>query len=115
MRSVNDTHVAACARAIRTSNFYPDTQVVSLVTKNIRDFSMRKLAVLGIKVQRPDTFLLDRFQQAPQAVASAFSALRSTLRSAPTSDELLERLAADGQSTTAAALHDAERKDVVRL
>ncbi len=115
MRSAKDTHVAACARAILTGDFYPGTQVVSLVTKNIRDFGIRKLATLGIEVLRPDAFLLEHFQQDPAAVASAFAALRATLRSAPTPERLLERLAADGQVLTAAALHDAWRQGAVSL
>lgn len=115
MRSTKDTHVAACAHAILAGEFYPDTPVVNLVTRNIRDFGVRKLAALGIEVLRPDTFLLDSFQQAPEAVASAFAALRSTLRSAPEPDQLLERLAADGQALTAAALHAAWQQGAVRL
>ena len=115
MRSAKDTHVAACARAVLAGDFYPDTQVVSLVTRNIRDFGIRKLAALGIEVLRPDTFLLHRFQQDPEAVASAFAALRSTLRSAPAANRLLERLAADGQVVTASAMHDAWQQGAVRL
>ena len=115
MRSTKDSHVAACARAILAGDFYSGTQVVSLVTKNIRDFGVRKLATLGIEVQRPDAFLLDQFQQDPALVASAFAALRSTLRSAPEPDQLLERLAADDQALTAAALHDAWQQGAVRL
>ena len=115
MRSAKDVHVAACAAAILAGDFYPGTQVVSLVTKNIRDFGVRKLASQGIEIQRPDAFLLAQFQQDPAAVASAFAALRATLRSAPEPDRLLERLAADGQSLTAAALHDAWQQGAVRL
>ena len=115
MRSTKDIHIAACAAAILAGDFYPGTQVVSLVTKNIRDFGVRKLATLGIEVLRPDAFLLDRFQRDPAAVALAFAALRSTLRSAPEPDQLLERLAADGQSLTAAALHDAWQQGAVCL
>ncbi len=115
MRSAKDIHVAACAKAILAGAFYPGTQVVSLVTKNIRDFGVRKLANLGIEVQRPDAFLLEQFQQDPTSVASAFAALRATLRSAPEPDQLLDRLAADGQALTAAALHDACRQNAVRL
>ena len=115
MRSAKDTHVAACAAAILVGDFYPNTQVVSLVTKNIRDFRVRKLASLGIEVQRPDAFLLAQFQQDPAAVASAFAALRATLRSASEPDRLLERLAADGQSLTAAAMHEAWQQGAVRL
>ena len=115
MRSAKDTHVAACAAAILAGDFYSNTQVVSLVTKNIRDFRVRKLAGLGIEVQQPDAFLLNQFRQDPAAVASALAALRATLRSAPEPDRLLERLAADGQSLTAAALHDAWQQGAVRL
>jgi hypothetical protein len=71
--------------------------------------------VQGIEVQQPDAFLLNQFRQDPAAVASAFAALRATLRSAPEPDRLLERLAADGQSLTAAALHDAWQQGAVRL
>lgn len=87
----------------------------TLFASNIRDVGVRKLATLGIEVTRPDTFLLDRFRQEPKTVASAFAALRSTLRSAPTPERLLERLAADGQVLTAAAMLDAWQQDAVRL
>ena len=106
---------AACAAAILAGDFYPSTQVVSLVTKNILDFGIRKLASQGIEVQRPDAFLLERCQEDPATVASAFAALRATLRSAPTPASLLERLAADGQSLTAAALHEVGRQVAVRI
>lgn len=79
MRSAKDIHVAACANVLRAQHYYADTPVVSLVTKNIRDFGVRKLATLGIEVQRPDAFLLDLFR-------------------------LIERLAADGQTEVAAAM-----------
>ena len=115
MRSAKDVHVAACAAAVLAGDFYPNEDVVSLVTKNIRDFGVRKLASQGIEVQRPDAFLLAQFQQHPSAIASAFAALRATLRSAPEPERLLERLAADGQSLTAAALHDAWQQGAVRL
>lgn len=115
MRSAKDTHVAACAAAILAGDYYSSTQVVSLVTKNIRDFGVRKLATLSIEVQRPDAFLLVQFKQDPAAVASAFAALRATLRSAPEPDRLLERLAADGQTLTAAALREAWQQGAVRL
>jgi len=115
MRSAKDVHVAACAAAILADDFYPGTHVVSLVTKNIRDFGVRKLASQGIEVQRPDAFFLQQFHQDPAAVASAFAALRATLRSAPEPDRLLERLAADGPVLTAAALHEAWQQGAVRL
>jgi hypothetical protein len=71
--------------------------------------------VQGIEVQQPDAFLLNQFRQDPAAFALAFAALRATLRSAPEPDRLLERLAADGQSLTAAALHDAWQQGAARL
>ena len=71
--------------------------------------------VQGMEVRQPDAFLLNQFRQDPAAVASAFAALRATLRSAPEPDRLLERLAADGQSLTAAALHDAWQQGAARL
>lgn len=115
MRSAKDVHVAACAATILADGFYAGAEVVNLVTKNIRDFGVRKLEALGIKVQRPDAFLLAQFQQDPPSIASAFASLRATLRSAPQPDQLLKRLADDGQSLTAAALHDAWRQGAVRL
>lgn len=66
MRSVMDTHVAACAAAILADGYYPGTHAVSLVTKNTRTFGIRKLAALGIDVLRPDPFLLDQFTSSVQ-------------------------------------------------
>ena len=104
MRSAKDTHVAACAHVLQARHYYQNTAVVSLVTKNIRDFSVKKLATLGIDVQRPDGFLRKLITENETGVASAFAALRATLRSAPAAERLLDRLAADGQIETAAAL-----------
>ena len=59
MRSVKDIHVAACANVLRVQRYYPNTPLVSLITKNIRDFGVKKLATLGIEVQHPDAFLLN--------------------------------------------------------
>jgi PIN domain len=41
MRSTKDMHVAACAHAIVAGDFYPQAEVVSIVTHNIRDFGVR--------------------------------------------------------------------------
>lgn len=115
MRSAKDMHVAACAHAIVAGGYYPLAEVVSLVTHNIRDFGVRKLAAMGIEVTRPDAFLFDLFRRDAQGVADAFAALRATLRSAPAPDRLLERLSADGQVSTAAAMLAAGRQGTVRL
>ena len=114
-RSAKDIHVAACAHVLRVQHYYPDAPVVSLVTKNVRDFGVRKLATLGIEVQRPDAFLLDLIANDEPGVAAAFAALRATLRSNPTPEQLLERLAADGQPGTAAALLVAWQTGAVSL
>ena len=115
MRSAKDTHVAACAHAVLADDDYPDRPIVSLVTRNIRDFGVRKLAALGIEVMRPDAFLLELFHQNTAAVAAAFAGLRASLRSAPAPEQLVERLAADGQTETASALLRAWRRGFVQL
>lgn len=115
MRSAKDMHVAACAHAIIMGGYYPKSEVVSLVTHNVRDFGVRKLAALGIEVSRPDAFLLDLFRRDAHGVAAAFAALRATLRSTPAPDLLLERFSADGQASTAAAMLAASRQRIVRL
>ena len=104
MRSVKDTHVAACAHAVLTQAYYPGVQVVSLVTKNVKDFGVKKLATVGIAIQRPDPFLLALFQQQPDEVSAAFQAFRHTLCSNPTVQRLLDKLAGDGQVQVAAAM-----------
>lgn len=114
-RSMKDTHVAACAYAILANPYYPGTQVVSLVTKNVKDFGVQKLATIGIAIQRPDAFLLALFQQQPSAVGAAFSAFRQSLRSNPTAPALLQKLAADGQQRVAAAMLAAWQQGTLAL
>ncbi len=93
----------------------PQAKVVSLITKNVRDFGVTTLADLGILVQRPDAFLLRLLRENLSEFASAFASLRQILRSAPTPEHLLQRLAADGQSQTAAALHALWFEDSAKL
>ena len=114
MRSAKDIHVAACAHAVLAGSYYPDATVVNLVTKNARDFVVRKLAALGIEVMRPDAFLLTLFERDPASVAAAFASLRSTLRSAPAPEHLLTRLATDSQVQTAATMLRAWRQGAVQ-
>jgi hypothetical protein len=110
VRSAKDMHVAACAHAIVAGGYYPQTEVISLVTNNVRDFGVRRIAALGIEVLRPDAFLLGLFQREPEGVAAAFAALRITLRSEPAAERLLDRLSADGQARTATAMLAASRQ-----
>ena len=114
MRSAKDIHVAACAQAVLAGSYYPNGTVVNLVTKNVRDFGVRKLAALGIEVMRPDAFLLNLFERDPASMAAAFASLRGTLRSAPAPEQLLAKLAADGQVQTTAAMLNAWRQGVVQ-
>jgi PIN domain len=113
VRSAKDIHVAACAHAVLAGDFYSNLQAVSLVTNNVRDFAVRRLGELGIAVTRPDVFLLELCRRDVQGVAAAFSALRASLRSGPTADQLLDSLSADGQVTTATELLDASKRGVV--
>lgn len=114
IRSAKDIHVAACAHAVLAGSYYPNGTVVNLVTKNVRDFGVRKLAALGIEVMRPDAFLLTLFERHPASVAAAFASLRGTLRSAPAPEQLLAKLAADSQVQTAAAMLNAWQQGVVQ-
>ncbi len=104
MHSAKDIHVAACAHAVLAQHYYPGVQVVSLVTKNIKDFGVKKLATVGIAVQRPDPFLLALFQQQPDEMGSAFRVFRQSLRSNPAVPRLLDMLAGDGHVQVAAAM-----------
>jgi len=115
VRSVKDTHVAACAHALVAGAAYPRARVVNLLTNNVRDFRVRQLADLGVMVIRPDPFLIDLWGLDAAGVAAAFAALRATLRSAPMPERLLDRLAADGQIRTATVLRDASRHGTVVL
>jgi PIN domain len=115
VRSKNDVHVAACAHTLAAGQHYPHVKTVNLVTKNIRDFGVRKLADLGIEVSRPDDFLLALFDRSPGELAAAFGSLRATLRSSPTPEALLERLATDGQARTASAMQAALQRKTVQL
>lgn len=115
VRSAKDIHVAACAHAVLTGDFYPNLRAVTLVTNNIRDFGIRKLSDLGITVTRPDAFLFALCRRDVRGVAAAFAALRASLRSAPTAGELLARLSADGQVKTAAELLEASRRNAATI
>lgn len=50
MRSTKDTHVAACAYAVLAVKAYPGPEAVNLVTRNTKDFKIRQLEQLGVRV-----------------------------------------------------------------
>lgn len=115
VRSAKDTHVAATAQVLLAQGYYPAVQVVSLVTKNMKDFKVGHLAGQGIAVQRADAFLSGLVATQPDVIAAAFRGLRLSLPSAPEPAALLDRLAADGQVNTANALRVAEAAGAVQL
>lgn len=115
VRSAKDIHVAACAHAVLAGDFYSNLRAVSLVTNNVRDFAVRRLGELGIAATRPDAFLVELCRRDVQGVAAAFSALRASLRSAPTASQLLDRLSAERQAMTAALLLDASKRGALTL
>ena len=79
------------------------------MSKNIKDFKIRQLELLGIVVQKPDRFLLETFKASPEGVAAAFATFRVSLRSNPTPELLLRKLAKDGQRNFAAAVFAASQ------
>lgn len=115
LRSAKDAHVAAAAQALRALKYYADTAVINLVTKNVRDFKVQRLAERGIAVQHADAFLCSLMKTHSAEVAAAFQGLRTSLTSQPSPPALLSRLANDGQVSAAAALLAASASGVLRL
>lgn len=106
VRSVKDTHVAACAHYLIAAKAYPSPSVVALVSRNTRDFKKAALAGLSIALTKPDVFLDGLTVAQPVAVAAAFRRFRQDLASRPEPAALLERLRRDGQIKTTERLRD---------
>lgn len=115
VRSAKDTHVAACAYALLAIRAYPGREAINLVSKNTKDFKIRQLEQLGVRLQKPDLFLSRMFEENPAGIAGAFSAFRASLRSDPEPERLLDKLAADGQPNFAAAMLTAKRVGIIAL
>jgi hypothetical protein len=115
MRSPKDTHVAACARVLLARGYYPHASVVQLVSKNVRDYGVGKLEQLDIVVSHPDAFLLGLWRKEQVIVAEAFAVFRQSLQSRPTVEQLLQRLAADGQERIAAAMLKTQKSGKLQL
>ncbi len=76
-----DRHVAAAAVELAPC---------ALVTSNERHFDAEALAALGVKVQSPDDFLTERFDESPAFVhAASKEAAANLTRTAPTWDHYL--------------------------
>ncbi len=71
---------------------------------NTKDFKVRQLEQLSIRVQKPDLFLSTMFDENPAGVAGAFLAFRASLKSNPAPERLLDKLTEDGQLNFAAAM-----------
>lgn len=70
-------HVAAAAVVARK---HSGTDVVTVITWNLKDFDRKELAEAGLAVENPDTFLCSLFADAPQMVSAAFMRMRDNLR-----------------------------------
>jgi len=101
VRSAKDIHVAACAHYLIATKAYLETPVVSLVTRNTKDFKKAALAELNIALQKPDAFLDGLIAAQAIECAAAFRRFRMDLTSKPEPEMLLERLERDGQINSA--------------
>lgn len=115
VRSVKDTHVAACAHYLMAAKAYPGTSAVALVSHNTKDFKKAVLAGLGIALQKPDAFLDGLTVAQPVEVAAAFRRFRLDLSSKPEPQALLERLERDGQVKAAQRLRDLHQAQTIEL
>lgn len=115
VRSVKDTHVAACAHHLIADNAYPGISPIALVTRNTKDFKKAALAGLGIALMKPDAFLDGLTATQPQDVAAAFRRFRLDLTSQPEPEALLERLERDGLVKTVQRLRASHQANTVQL
>jgi len=102
VRDAKDLHVAACALVVAEAG--SSSGPVCLITKNTKDFAPKKLAMLGVRQQHPDAFLLDVWERDADRVAAAFAAFRADLPDQPDAGRVLHKLASDGQRRTASAM-----------
>ena len=102
VRDAKDLHVAACAVVV--ADAVSTSAPVCLITKNTKDFAPKKLAMLGVRQQHPDAFLLDLWRRDAVRMARAFAAFREDLPERPDAGRVLHKLASDGQRRTSAAM-----------
>jgi hypothetical protein len=97
-----DRHVAAAALAARNR---AKTNVVTIVTWNVRDFNQEELSATGLRAENPDAFLCRLLAETPVDVAAAFLDMRNNLRNpAKTSQECADTLAVQGLKQFARAI-----------
>lgn len=94
----NDRHVLAAA-------IKANAQVI--VTANLSDFPVVKLAPFNVEAKHPDEFVLDLLDFAPAKVALVVSEQAASLRSPPrTVDDILDTLQEQGLVQSAAKLRE---------
>lgn len=98
-----DRHVAAAAIALRHAIDRDEPSVaerverVLLITDNIKDFAVRQMKTLGVRVVRPGPFLDEACNAEPEATARAVQRSAAELRNPPhTLTEVLEVLSGAG-------------------
>lgn len=101
-----DRHVAAAALALRHAIDQDESSVgerieqverVLLITENIKDFAVRPMKALGVRVVRPGPFLDEACNAEPEATARAVQRSAAELKNPPrTLTEVLEVLSGAG-------------------
>ena len=89
-----DRHVAAAAVAARQRS---GTDIVTIITWNLKDFDRKELAQAGVIAENPDAFLCRLLVNSPANTLAAFIRMRDNLRNPPkTARECADTLAAQG-------------------
>lgn len=87
----------AAAAAALAARKRAGTNMVTIVTWNVRDFNREELSATGLRAENPDTFLCRLLADTPADVVGAFLCMRDNLRNpAMTSEECAATLAAQG-------------------
>jgi len=89
-----DRHVAAAAMATRIRS---DSDSVTIITWNLKDFDPTELQEFGLVAETPEDFLCRLLLNSPQAVVAAFIRMRDNLKDPPkTSLECTDTLREQG-------------------
>ena len=89
-----DRHVAAAAVAARKRS---GSDIVTIITWNLKDFDRNELAKVGLAAETPDSFLCRLLAASPAEVSAAFLRMRENLRNpSKTTYECTQTLAAQG-------------------
>ena len=92
--NTKDRHVAAAAVAARK---HSGTDIVTIITWNLKDFDRKELAAAGVVAENPDAFLYRLLADSPESAVVAFRRMRDNLRNPPkTTRECADTLAAQG-------------------